>query len=138
MARFATIRRTGRRIQPLVAVRNAGHLCRLGQATQLHAGKTTSASRDRFTCTGILAGAVALLLTASDTQVAWGLIVPAFLLVLALLLVVWAAIGMHFARTLSRPLRQVSEALSAVGRGWYRLSHSRAGVERGPRAGQAI
>lgn len=82
-------------------------------------------SSDRFgwqvplTLGGHVAGAVALVVTASDNGTPWQQILPAFLAVLGLLLLVWLVIGAHLVHSLTRPLRQVADALVLVRGGQY-------------------
>lgn len=66
-----------------------------------------------------IVGAVALMIAAPDGQNAWTAIVPLLLMVLGGLIVVWVVVGAYFARSLTRPLRQVSRALTVVGDGRY-------------------
>lgn len=64
-------------------------------------------------------GAVALMISAPDGQNAWTTTVPVLLLALGGLIVVWVLLGTYFARSLTRPLRQVSRALTVAGGGHY-------------------
>jgi len=64
-------------------------------------------------------GAVALVVGSADTGIPWGEIFPRLLAVLAALLLVWLAIAILFARSLSRPLRHVSAGLVRVKDGDY-------------------
>ncbi len=68
---------------------------------------------------GVVAGAVALLITSSSGAPPWQQVLPALLLVFGLVLFVWVVIGAYLVRSLIRPLRQVSHALVLARGGQY-------------------
>ncbi|GAC1324862.1 MAG: hypothetical protein NVS2B16_17810 [Chloroflexota bacterium] len=72
-----------------------------------------------LTVHGAVAGAVALLVTASVGTPPWQQILPALLVVFGLVLLAWVVIGAYLVRSLIRPLRQVSDALVLARGGQY-------------------
>lgn len=72
-----------------------------------------------LTVHGVVAGAVALLVTESAGTPPWHQILPALLVVFGLVLLAWAVIGAYLVRSLIRPLRQVSDALVLATTGQY-------------------
>lgn len=72
-----------------------------------------------LTVHGVVAGAVALLVTASAGTPPWHQILPALLVVFGLVLLAWVVIGAYLVRSLIRPLRQVSDALVLARGGQY-------------------
>jgi signal transduction histidine kinase len=91
---------------------------RQGRWARLQSGSTFGLQSPLF-ARGREVGAVALVVTAADTGIPWGQILPSLLRVLGVLLVVSIALAALFARSLSRPLRHVSDGLARAKDGEY-------------------